>query len=92
MEILLTITGLFIAIIALPWFRHEILDDMALWAYLIYCGLPALNLVALALTFRKEKENTPPGPFRPLGSYAFIFNPVLWEGFFSPLHCSGLHL
>ena len=60
MEILLTITGLFIAIIALPWLRHEILDDMALWAYLIYCGLPALNLVPLALTFRKEKENTPP--------------------------------
>jgi len=59
MEILLSITGLFIAIIALPWFRHEILDDMALWACLIYCALPVLNL-ALAFTFIKEKEKTPP--------------------------------
>ena len=47
-------------LIPLIWCRHEILDDMALWAYLIYCGLPALNLVALALSFRKEKEKTPP--------------------------------
>jgi len=33
---------------------------MALWAYLIYCGLPALNLIALAVTFIKGKEKTPP--------------------------------
>ncbi len=47
-------------LIHLIWFQHEILDDMALWAYLIYCGLPALNLVALAVTFIKVKEKTPP--------------------------------
>jgi len=47
-------------LIPLIWFHHEILDDMALWAYLIYSGLPLLNLVALAFTFRKEKEKTPP--------------------------------
>jgi hypothetical protein len=58
MEILLTITGLFIAIIALPWSRHEILDDLVLEAYLIYCALPALNLVTLPLTFTKEKKQT----------------------------------
>ena len=46
-------------LVPLIWFRHEILDDMALWAYLIYCGLPALNLVALAFTLRNEKEKTP---------------------------------
>ena len=46
-------------LIPLIWFRHEILDDMALWAYLIYCGLPALNLIALAVTFIKEKEKKP---------------------------------
>jgi len=42
-------------LIPLIWCRHEILDDMALEAYLIYCGLPALNLVALAVTFIKKK-------------------------------------
>ncbi len=47
-------------LIPLIWFQHEILDDMPLWAYLIYCGLPALNLVALAFTLRKEKEKTTP--------------------------------
>ncbi|MEE8568340.1 MAG: hypothetical protein V3S81_06995, partial [Anaerolineales bacterium] len=46
-------------LIPLIWFHHEILDDLVLNAYLIYCGLPLLNLVALAFTLRKEKENTP---------------------------------
>jgi hypothetical protein len=36
------------------------LEDLVLVPYLIYCGLPLLNLVALAFTLRKEKENTPP--------------------------------
>ena len=46
-------------LVPLIWFRHEILDDFPFDVYLIYCGLPALNLIALAVTFRKEKENTP---------------------------------
>jgi len=51
-------------LIHLIWFHHEILDDMALWAYLIYCGLPFLNLVALAVTFIKVKKKTPVYPVR----------------------------
>jgi len=47
-------------LVPLIWFHHEILDDLVLVPYLIYCALPALNLVALAVTLRKEKENTPP--------------------------------
>ena len=43
-------------LIPLILFRHEILDDFPFDVYLIYCGLPAVNLVALALTFRKEKQ------------------------------------
>ena len=63
-------------LIPLIWCRHEILDDMALWAYLIYCGLPALNLVALALTFRKEKENTPPVCHSCEGRNPFTYVPI----------------
>jgi len=45
-------------LVPLIWFHHEILEDLVLVPYLIYCGLPILNLVALAFTLRKEKENT----------------------------------
>jgi hypothetical protein len=38
------------------WCRHEIIDDLVLEAYFLCCGLPAINLVTLALTFTKEKE------------------------------------
>jgi hypothetical protein len=37
-------------------FQHDIFHDLVLEPYLTYSALPALNLVALALTFRKEKE------------------------------------
>ncbi len=43
-------------LISLILFQHEILDDLVLVPYLIYCGLPLLNLLILALTLRKEKE------------------------------------
>jgi hypothetical protein len=46
-------------LVPLIWFHHEILDDMVLWPYLIYSGLPLLNLLILAFTLRNEKENTP---------------------------------
>jgi len=66
MEILLSITGLFIAIIALPWFRRPIeriyqkIKERFLIRRAPQGTLPALNLVALAVTFTKVKENTPP--------------------------------
>ena len=61
MEILLTITGLFIAIIALPWFRRPIeriyqkIKQRVLIGRAPQGTLPFLNLVALALTFHLHK-------------------------------------
>jgi hypothetical protein len=37
-------------------FQHDIFEDIVLEPYSIYSALPALNLVALALTFIKEKQ------------------------------------
>jgi hypothetical protein len=47
-------------LVPLIWFHHEIIDDLVLVPYLIYSGLPLLNLLILAFTLRKEKEKTPP--------------------------------
>jgi hypothetical protein len=45
-------------LIGLIWSRHEILTDLALDTFLIYCAYPAANLVVIALTFIKQKEKT----------------------------------
>jgi len=43
-------------LIVLIWFEKDPRDYLVL--YLMYCGFAVLNLVALALTLRKVKENT----------------------------------